>query len=86
MRLLNGLPSNTDSQTSQPQFENGSVYGEKRSTGHPLGLIGPTCPSGLGQLRPPPRGGPRLRATPVPNGPTLSGRLLWGTLLSSNPT
>ena len=29
---------------------------------------------------------PRLRATPVPNGPTLSGRLLWGTLLSKNPT
>ena len=29
---------------------------------------------------------PRLRATPVPNDPTLSGRLLWGTLLSKNPT
>ena len=27
----------------------------------------------------------RSRATPVPNGPTLSGRRLWGTLLSSNP-
>ena len=29
---------------------------------------------------------PRLRATPGPSGPTLSGRLLWGTLLSRNPT
>ena len=28
---------------------------------------------------------PRLRITPVPNGPTLSGRLLWDRLLSSNP-
>ena len=29
---------------------------------------------------------PELRVTPVPNGRTLSGRLLWGTLLSSNLT
>ena len=29
---------------------------------------------------------PRLRATPGPSGPNLSGRLLWGTLLSKNPT
>ena len=27
----------------------------------------------------------RSRSTPVPNGPTLSGRRLWGTSLSSNP-
>ena len=29
---------------------------------------------------------PPLRGTPVPNGPTLCGRLLWGTLLSNNLT
>ena len=29
---------------------------------------------------------PSLRATPVPSGPTLSGRLLWGKLLSNNLT
>ena len=32
MRLLNGLPSNTDSQTSQPQFEDGSTYHPLRPT------------------------------------------------------
>ena len=29
---------------------------------------------------------PRFRATPIPNGTALSGRLLWCTLLSSSPT
>ena len=29
---------------------------------------------------------PQGGATPVPSGPTLSGRLLWGTLLSNNLT
>ena len=36
-----------------------------------------------------PRGPSRLagsRAIPVPNAPTIFGRLLWGTLLSSKPT
>ena len=28
----------------------------------------------------------RLPAPPVTNGPTLSGRLFWGTLLSKNLT
>ena len=46
---------------------------------------------GLGSLAQAPKGLAglgvltRSRATPVPNGPTLSGRRLWGTLLSSNP-
>ena len=29
---------------------------------------------------------PRLRVTPVPSVPTLSGRMLWGKLLSNNLT
>ena len=29
---------------------------------------------------------PSFRAMPVPSGPTLSGRLLWGKLLSNNLT
>ena len=52
-------------------------------------LIRPTSPSGLGQ----PRSGRASRVRclgcaprPFPTAPTLSGRLLWGTLLSSNPT
>ena len=46
---------------------------------HPGSLArDPESLAGLGVLT-------RSRASRVPNGPTLSGRLLWDTLLSGNP-
>ena len=45
---------------------------------------GTACTLG-GTVKAPSTLGTFLRASRVPNGPTLSGRLLWGTLLSGNP-
>ena len=50
-------------------------------------MIGPLVHPGWASLDPDEyqRSVLMLCATPVPNGPTLFSRLLWGTLLSSRP-
>ena len=74
---------------AKPHFEDGSAYGQNRSVGRDRTRKGTICPTisscsvregsmGFGT--------PECASTSVPSGPILSGRLLRGTLLSSNPT